>query len=82
MKKILIGVCLLSSLITAKPRLSWGGKASNRTYIYEGVKQMKTRDIILIGYNENSEIIIRKRFNTEGEIYQKGRGKLIIRKVG
>jgi len=43
---------------------------------------MKTRDIILIGYNENSEIIIRKRFNTEGEIYQKGRGKLIIRKVG
>ena len=69
MKKILIGVCLLSTLLSAKPRVSWGGSLCHKTYIYEEVLQAKTRYLNLIGYDRNSNIVLRKKYKEKGVIY-------------
>lgn len=62
MKKILIGVCVLSSLVIAKPRISWEGVSP---YEYDGIKQAKVRTVRLIGIDSKSKKVFDLTFNSE-----------------
>lgn len=62
MKKILIGVCLLSTLLSAKPKISWDNVTP---YDYEGSTQIKTRKVKLIGIDSKSKTLFNLTFDSE-----------------